>query len=615
MGGYIQLDGSPAAENTSWLMNASFLPIQCATTFFTRDDGSYLGPVCPRNDMMMCACTGTGGRPKCPAEHQCRSIADRRCVRGITIEFLLRPSRNAMRQGNVTLFEARTHPTLRGGGPLWVDLSRHGLSFRAEHPAGARSSDADDEEMIRPSFNGTGRASSDYLFDGHWHHLVFRRDSYNNEISIWIDGQNPRTGGRCELGVHHDSAGPLRCWQARGKALREFMNNLTCVGMACGGFRPPLLMLPTVFDGAIDEVALYEHALSDDMIYAHWRSSIVEHKPYSFEAPTAAAPPPTPIHGTYDLEEYAPGTRLPSPSVGNPVTQGVRLSPLQQLRSWPGARYHAPPLTHRTNAVAPPPPPELQALSVSWSSGYLAGGNQPWYNRTNYRALITATEEIAASVFGYSIYCGMDWGCQNLSDRNCSISVSKPGLNNTRYLLAKYPSIPWEISELRALKINQSLPESCYLRNNRSEYIDPMGRVVPVGGIRTLRPMLAPTADKLGCPFSLWNDDARLQNQGLRIAGQALNRTPGRVWDDAEFTYIHGKITEYGPLDPVIVQSYEEAGIKRWPDGSYDWDMYYSRWYSQFKSSYRDALLHGFPDTIYFECHLRVISIPTGILT
>ena len=43
VGGYIQLDGSASVENSSWLMNASTLPSQCSSTFFTRDDGSWLG--------------------------------------------------------------------------------------------------------------------------------------------------------------------------------------------------------------------------------------------------------------------------------------------------------------------------------------------------------------------------------------------------------------------------------------------------------------------------------------------------------------------------------------------------------------------------------------------
>eukprot|EP01046_Picozoa_sp_COSAG06_P029889 COSAG06_NODE_2806_length_6257_cov_1.915557_5_plen_1190_part_01 len=600
VGSYIQLDGSAAAENSSWLMNASVLPTQCSSTFFTRDDGSYLGPTCPRNDKMLCSCTGSGGRMHAPAEHVCSNSSSRRCIRGITIEFLLRPGHDAMRQGNVTLFEARGPPMT---GSIWVDLSRHGISFRAAHTNRAGGSTGDDEEMIRPRWNGTGVASPEYLFDNQWHHLVFRRDVFNNELSIWIDGQNPQTGGRCELGIEHKTADPLMCWQARGNASHDYMNNLTFgaggIG-SLGGMRPPLLVLPTAFDGSIDEIALYEYPLSDDLIYAHYTQAILENTKYRFDELPPPAPAPVPIHGAFELREYAPGTILPSPAKGNPVTQGVRVSPLQQMLSWPAPRYHAPPARDGGSG----PAEGLQALGVSWVSDYLAGSNQPpqpWSNNTDHMSEVTAIEETAAAVFGYSIYDGMNWNCQNVSDNNCSIGVSKPWANKTRFLLSKYPKIAWEVSFLRSLQINQSLPDSCYLTNNRSQFIAPTGVPVRTGGERTLRPLLAATAEKVGCQYALWNLDGRNQNQGLRVAERVFERSVDRLWDDAEFTYIHGKINVYGPLDPAVVQSYEESGIRDWPDGTRDWDTYFSRWYAEFKSSYRDALLQGFPETLYSE--------------
>ena len=106
----------------------------------------------------------------------------------------------------------------------------------------------------------------------------------------------------------------------------------------------------------------------------------------------------------------------------------------------------------------------------------------------------------------------------------------------------------------------------------------------------------------MGCPYALWNQDARLQNHALKAAQRVFARSPARLWDDAEFSYIHGNIKTYGPLDPAIIRSYDEAGIANWPDGSRDWTTYFSRWYAQFKGSYRDALLDGFANnTIYFE--------------
>ena len=590
VGQYIQLDGSAAKENSSWLMNASVLPTQCASTYFTRGDGSYLGPTCPRNDKLLCGCTGKGGRT--PAESHCSSAAaGHSCTRGITIEFLIRLGRNALRQGNLTLFESRDAHYSGHPGKTWIDLSRHGISFRAQ---GDEEGSGDDEEMIRPIFNGTGRASTSFLFDGEWHHLAFRRDTGGldspSEISIWIDGQNPQTGGPCTLGVNHKSSGPLMCWQATGTH-SGFMNNLTCAGMGCGqDVRSPLLILPTVFDGAIDEIALHEHPLPDAVIYAHYKQAILKHTPYMFDGATLPpAPPPSPIHGDYDKEEYAPGTVLPSPSTGNPVTQGVNVSPLQQLQSWPAPRYHAPPMAVGDSRNASSVPAELVPLSVSWIADYLAGGNQPRSptgtflnpNRTQSMAVTTSIEEIAAMVFGYSFYTPLPGNCLYPSDTNCSINVAKPSENKTRYLLTKYPKIMWEISELRDLQINQSLPDSCYLTNNRSEFIDPTGKPVAAGGKRTMRPLLAATAEKVGCPYALWNVDAQLQNQGLKVAKGVFGRGVTRLWDDAEYTYIKGSIQTYGPLDPVIIEAYEASKIPDWPDGTRDWEKYFSRWYGQ----------------------------------
>ena len=58
----------------------------------------------------------------------------------------------------VTLFETPRF----GVSQTWVDLSRHGVSFRAAHAhLGVGPRGADGWEMLRPRSNGTGRASTD----------------------------------------------------------------------------------------------------------------------------------------------------------------------------------------------------------------------------------------------------------------------------------------------------------------------------------------------------------------------------------------------------------------------------------------------------------------------
>jgi hypothetical protein len=94
--------------------------------------------------------------------------------------------------------------------------------------------------------------------------------------------------------------------------------------------------------------------LPDELIVQHYADAMA-HRPYSNgeqggDGKAAAAAPPVDPPPSYDLKEYAPGTVLPTPAAtgcGLPhcteqPTQGVRLSPLAQLRSFPLARYQPP---------------------------------------------------------------------------------------------------------------------------------------------------------------------------------------------------------------------------------------------------------------------------------
>ena len=128
--------------------------------------------------------------------------------------------------------------------------------------------------------------------------------------------------------------------------------------------RSELLVLPTAFDGAVDEIAVYEQALPDAVIYAHYQSAIA-HQPYSFESPTAPAPAPDSIHGNLNLFDYAPGTIMPTAGVN---TQGVNISARDQLASFPSPRYSS-----EVSAAMP------ALLPLGWSiiPGYIVGDNQP----------------------------------------------------------------------------------------------------------------------------------------------------------------------------------------------------------------------------------------------
>jgi hypothetical protein len=58
-------------------------------------------------------------------------------------------------------------------------------------------------------------------------------------------------------------------------------------------------LLPSAFDGDIDEVAVYSVPISNASIWAHFQNSVVQHAPYTFTAHSVAPPPPAYAGGQY----------------------------------------------------------------------------------------------------------------------------------------------------------------------------------------------------------------------------------------------------------------------------------------------------------------------------
>ena len=85
------------------------------------------------------------------------------------------------------------------------------------------------------------------------------KDAATGEQSIWLDGEAP-----------DGFASPFAA-NATGAAIPQ---------PHTGGTPAPFQLLPTQFDGAIDEVALWDEALPDALIAQHYRDALA-HKPYS----------------------------------------------------------------------------------------------------------------------------------------------------------------------------------------------------------------------------------------------------------------------------------------------------------------------------------------------
>ena len=223
---------------------------------------------------------------------------------GITVEFLIKlnPTGYFNLAGNTTVLSSGH------GDDRWtVVLDRHALGLRA---AG---------RVLSVPLNGAPPASYFYLTDASWHHVAMRIDGKTGEASLWVDGQCP-------------------------DGFRIAPNASSAPGTVPNGGPTSVVFLPTAFDGAIDEVAVWAEALTNSTIYTHYHTAVVEHKPYPLSPSTAPVPPPPPSPANpYDLTDFAPGTTLPTP-IGN-ATLGVTATPTEQLKGYPAPRFLASPAT------------------------------------------------------------------------------------------------------------------------------------------------------------------------------------------------------------------------------------------------------------------------------
>jgi hypothetical protein len=236
---------------------------------------------------------------------------------GITIELLLKPGSCFGRGGHFSFFAAFPPGAGRACSASISSSSIVWLADTIAQPGGAADSTdtgtGTPVDGIEAELHGTGVLSSDNLFDGEWHHFAFVKSGVTGDQSIWIDGQSP-----AEMQLKGNATG-------RALATANIYFNARGALTTCAG---------------IDEVAVFEEALPASMIVQHYKDAQA-HKRYSTIDPGGPPPPvPAPENKTnFDMQEYPPGTQLPTPP--GTVTVGVTQLPEEQLRSFPRPRYAA----------------------------------------------------------------------------------------------------------------------------------------------------------------------------------------------------------------------------------------------------------------------------------
>ena len=434
---------------------------------------------------------------------------------GITVEFLLRPNQNFNLVGETPVLSSRGAANPGHTQPFQFEalLGRHAYGLHAGVHAYGFPLQLIPGEDVLAKLGGTGRASQFWLLDGRWHHFAMRKKPTTGGdecfVDIWIDGQSPpgfnSSGAAVPVGT---------C---------NFLSSL------------PRILLPSAFGGDIDEVAVWETALTDTHIAAHAAGALQHGLPYVFTDPGGKVPPPDPTGGSLNLQEFAPGTQLPTPLNSKFGTQGVNISCLDQLKSFPAPRFAV-----RTRYPLPP-------LSNCMDPQYMAGENQP---NVSKETMINTSLAIQAELAAHWHY-GIFWG--NLEQ--LEIAKHSENLVRTIQLANEHPEWPFELSIIRANIYNisqprsphnkpaissQELPSVCYLQNQSGDFIGYDGEPVKIGQygpIKKKRLWTAAGGQKHGCPDSLFDSDGEWFRQAFASIAKHNVTVPAgalRVWEDGE---------------------------------------------------------------------------------
>ena len=309
----------------------------------------------------------------------------KRTAPGVTIEMLVKPGPCFGRGGRFAFFAAFPPGSDHSCS---ASISSSSIDWEAD-TVGSSSSSGTPVDAIEAGLHGTGVLSTDYLYDGRWHHFAFVKDAASGDQAIWIDGTSP-----AELRLKGNATG-------RAIATSTIFFNSRGALTTCAG---------------LDELAVFEEALPATLIVQHYKDALA-HRPYSQTDPGGSSPPAPPPQDKADFDEteYPPGTQLPTPP--GTVTTGVKMLPTEQLLAFPPPRF-ATPLTLRPN--------------FNWMDpGYLGGqgGNANWTGNWSRAGVINrslAIQAVLSQKFNYAIELDGHGCCSVAQNRTIALANAHP---------------------------------------------------------------------------------------------------------------------------------------------------------------------------------------------
>lgn len=416
---------------------------------------------------------------------------------GFTFELLFRPSSNPLEI---------TQLITRRDGAISIRFCFPYFRFTTRSiPTGSSSVATDNWDL---DLEAIGRASYGYYVDGNWHHLVFKYNARTGTKEIWVDGELP-IGFSKTLAP---GAIPLNTGNSSSNIID--LNTNTAYYQCTGD---------------LDEIALYNYALPNNMVYKHYQD-FTQRKSYSFANSTVAPPTASPVTAPVNLSEFAPGH------------PNSNIDALTQLKSFPAARTR-PGTTLFPNFQVFNPAHVAGEGSTSFSQSILVQRSRDVQTELvknfNYALMVTSNTGRYSS---FSDTNNFDGAWVKLANQNPTWKTSAntywPQLNPK--VIGKTSTIPYIESK--------TLPSNSYLRNSAGQFLDMYGNVVTSG--RTISPE---------SPLDSLRQDGQTQRFYLSQLTSKLTRPLDIIFENGEVipSWTDATIQK----DPTALGAYNNSGL------------------------------------------------------
>ncbi len=462
----------------------------------------------------------------------------------LTVEFLMKPDSRFMDSQLIGSQFATDNFVLRVSFPNLVFITN------ARNASGAIVNDT-----FTIPLTGVGLGDYSTLFDGNWHHWTLRysgNTTGNATKSVCIDGQCPSA------------------WQ-KSIAQSTFAvgKQVPTIGNASAAY-----VVPNI---AIDQLAIYGTAISDSLVLQHYQN-FQAGLAYNFNDTQIPVPAPAPVtNAVYDLNEFAPGTNLPTPLA--PRTDGTygdyvvvpsaMPDALTQLQSFPAPRY--------TSGSQFP-------YLYNWmDTTYMAGMIQPGAPSIyTLGPKVASFEKELSTTFHYGTTLSTDASGGTYNHQNNNYNFYKlQAINDPATAQAPVNFVTFA----EQLYQDQTKPTSCYLQNASGSFLDANAAVSSSKVIRRTS-----SATNSICPDTQWDAPGNnIKNNILSILPYVQSKNVNIINENGEKIGTSSTNLASGSaiqVDPVVQAGFASSGIADYRD-------YESSWLSRLEGRMGSLILSG----------------------